>query len=76
MAWVSPASSMDRALGRWATRKLAPYTAVSVPPVLAPAIPAGVALGGAARLLVAPGLVPLARYEATRERRSSTSVLD
>jgi hypothetical protein len=78
MAWASPASAMDRALGRWASRKLAPYTTVSVPPVLAAAIPAGVALGGAARLL-APGLVPLASYEATREkstRRLSTSVFD
>ena len=41
-------------------------TTVSVPPVLAAAIPAGVALEGAARL--APKLVPLASYEATREK--------
>jgi hypothetical protein len=39
---------------------------VSVLPVLAAAIPAGVALEGAASL--APKLVPLAGYKATREK--------
>ena len=41
-------------------------TTVSVPPVLVAAMPAGMALEGAARL--APKLVHLASYEATREK--------
>jgi hypothetical protein len=67
LAWTSPAAALDRALGRWASRKLAPYTTVCVPPVVAAVIPAGVTGGGGIGLL-APGQVPLPSHEVSREK--------
>ena len=68
LAWMSPAAAFDHALlGRWASRKLASYTTVYVPPVVVAVIPAGVAGGGGIGLL-APGHVPLPNHKASREK--------
>jgi hypothetical protein len=62
IAWVSPAAALDRSLGRWGARKMAPYTTVAMP--VAAAFPGGVmgavpGMAGAVPFPLAPAYEPL-----------------